>query len=125
MANDRTVASTSKGDLVKWAVVIIFVAAAIWANFHFREYAWSLRLAGWIILACVVAGIAYTTAKGKKIAGFGKDARIELRKVVWPTRQETVQTTMVIIGLVVAMALILWALDSLFTWGISWLSGRS
>ena len=125
MVDKQKSSTVSRGDLAKWIIVILLVATGVWANFHFRAYAWSLRLAVWIVLACVVGGIAYTTAKGRQIVGFGKDARLELRKVVWPTRQETIQMTMVVIGLVVTMALILWAIDSLLTAGVSWLTARS
>jgi preprotein translocase subunit SecE len=66
--------------------------------------------------------LSYLTTQGKKALTFIKGARTELRKVTWPTRQETFQTTLVVFVMVVIMALILWALDSLFLWLVSLLT---
>jgi preprotein translocase subunit SecE len=52
-----------------------------------------------------------------------KEARVEIRKVVWPTRQETTQTTLIVVAVVLVMALVLWGLDSLLGWLISLIVG--
>ena len=62
---------------------------------------------------------------GQKVWVFAKQSRMELRKVVWPTRQETIQTTMIVVAMVVVMALVLWGVDSILTWAITWLTGSS
>lgn len=111
-------------DVIKWLVVVLLIAAGVWANYYYSQLDWALRLAGWIVLICVVVAIILQTAVGEKTWVFAKDAQRELRKVVWPTRQETIQTTMVIIGMVVLMALILWGIDSILLWIISWLTGQ-
>ena len=49
---------------------------------------------------------------------------VELRKVVWPTRQETIQTTLIVVAMVVVAALILWGLDKVFFWLVAWLTGQ-
>jgi len=113
----------SSWDIPKWIVVIALIVAGIVANYTFREFAWSLRLAGWILLVCVAAGVALTTAKGRVVLKFGKEARIELRKVVWPNRQETTQSTVFVMSMVVATALLLWGVDSILMWGVSHLTG--
>ena len=64
------------------------------------------------------------TSKGLQLWSFIKGARIELRKVVWPTRQETIQTTLVVVAMVVVAALILWGIDTLFFWLVGWLTGQ-
>jgi preprotein translocase subunit SecE len=114
----------SSWDSLKWILVVALVIAGLWANFYYNEIDWPIRLAGWIILACIALGIASQTAIGRRIWAFSKDARNELRKVVWPTRQETIQTTMIIVGMVVIMALILWGIDSALLAIVSWLTGR-
>lgn len=106
-----------------WLLAAALVSAGIVANSYFGEVALPLRLAGWIVLACVFIAIIFQTTQGKKFWGFAKEARIELRKVVWPSRQETVKTTMVIAGLVVVMALILWGVDSVLLWAVGLLTG--
>lgn len=110
-------------DNVLWALVIILLVAGLWANYHYSAIDWPLRLAGWIILACIIVAIASITALGKRIFLFAKEARGELRKVYWPTRQETIQTTMVVVGMVMVMAIVLWGIDSGLLGIVSWLTG--
>ena len=76
-----------------------------------------------VFLAAVAAGIALTTQKGAAFREMLKEARVELRKVIWPTRVETGQTTAIVVVVVLIVALILWALDSLFAWIIASLIG--
>ena len=110
-------------DAFKWAIIIILIAAGVWANYHYSQIDWPIRLIGWIVLAAVLLAIASQTAGGRQAWEFSKGARAELRKVVWPTRQETIQTTMVVVGMVVLMALILWGIDSFLLWIMSMLTG--
>ena len=98
--------------------------AGLWANYHYSEIDWALRLAGWIVLGCFIFAIASQTALGRQIWTFAKDARGELRKVFWPTRQETVQTTLIVVGMVILMALVLWGIDSVLLWLVGWLTGQ-
>ena len=63
--------------------------------------------------------VALQTEKGQMFWGLLRDAKAEVRKVVWPTRQETVQTTMIVVVVVLVMSLILWLLDSLLGWTVS------
>jgi preprotein translocase subunit SecE len=60
---------------------------------------------------------------GKAAWEFRREAIIEVRKVVWPTRKETVQTTMVVLVVVIIMAILLWALDSMLAWAVRYLTG--
>lgn len=103
-------------DILKWTAIVVLIVAGIWANYYYSQIDWSLRLAGWIVLGCLLLGFSLQTKLGSQAWEFAKNARIELRKVVWPTRQETIQTTMVVIGMVILMALILWGIDSLLLW---------
>jgi preprotein translocase subunit SecE len=63
--------------------------------------------------------VALQTAKGAAFWSLVKGSRTEIRKVVWPTRQETVQTTMIVVGFVLLVAVILWGLDTLLGWLVS------
>ncbi|NVJ50161.1 MAG: preprotein translocase subunit SecE [Gammaproteobacteria bacterium] len=74
-----------------------------------------------IIIALIALAllIASTTGKGKNAVEFAKESRMEVRKVVWPTRQEAIQTTLIIVLFVVLIALFLWGVDSLLGWGVS------
>ena len=81
------------------------------------------RVLGVVALMLIGAGIALTSSQGKAVLQLLKEANIERRKVVWPTRQETTQTTMIVVAVVVFMALVLWGVDSLLSWLISLLLG--
>jgi preprotein translocase subunit SecE len=80
-----------------------------------------------ILLASVAVSVFLVsrTGTGSTIAAYLKGANDERRKVVWPTRQESVQTTLVIAVFVVIVALIMWALDSALLAGVQYLTGRS
>lgn len=116
--------SHSKRDALLWGMVVFLTIVGIALNYHFTEVATPLKLAGWIVLVCVIAALAFNTAKGQALLIFAKEARIEMRKVVWPTRQETVQTTLVVVGMVVVMALLLWGVDSILLWAIGLITQR-
>jgi preprotein translocase subunit SecE len=106
-------------DRLKWLAVLLIVISLVVANACFSQYSLSVRVAAMILAGIVALLLAKTTDKGEKAWAFILDTRVEMRKVVWPTRQETVQTTMVVIAIVAVMALILWGVDSLFALLIS------
>lgn len=113
-AQSKAVSPNKGKDTLVWIVVIALLVAGIVANSVFSEIAGPVRIAGFIVLVVVLMLIAGMTDQGKSAWGFIKASRSEMRRVVWPTRQETVQTTMLIIGVVLVAALILWLFDSLF-----------
>ncbi|MCP4232410.1 MAG: preprotein translocase subunit SecE, partial [Aestuariibacter sp.] len=70
-------------------------------------------------IAAAAIFVVSTTDIGRRSLGFVKDARVEVRKVVWPTRQETLQTTLAVLVMVVIVAIMLWAIDSLLGFGVN------
>jgi len=73
-----------------------------------------------LLVGVVVAAFVFTQSlQGEKFIHFAKETRIELRKVVWPTREETLKTTGMIMVAVVIVAIFLWIVDAFFTWGVS------
>lgn len=115
--------SGSKLNTVLWILVLVLAMAGIGANHYFSELAWSLRFASWIILVCVLLGLIILTSQGKKAWTFLKDAKMELRKVVWPTRDETIKTTLVVAVLVFVMSMVLWGIDSILLLIVSRITG--
>ena len=111
---------TTKYDWLWWLVIFALVVGGIGAYYYYHDVNWALRAAVGLLLACVTIIVILQTAAGRNVWKFAKEARIELYKVVWPTRQETIQTTMVVVGMVILMALILWGIDSILMWLISW-----
>lgn len=119
---ETSTVTTGKDRLV-WSLIVILVAASVVANYYYSELPWGLRATAWILVVCVAGGLALLTAKGQEIKAFSKEARTELRKVVWPTRQETTQSTFVVVVMVVITALLLWAIDSVLMWLIATFTG--
>ncbi len=99
-------------DFAKWLIVAALVVAGIVGNSHFSAQPLFLRALALIALTVVALLVAYNTEKGAGIWALIQGALVELRKVVWPTRQETNQTTLIVVAVVIVMSLILWALDT-------------
>ena len=111
-------------DKLKLAGALLLVAAGVGAY-----YFWSDSLL-FVRVLCVVAGVlaaavvAWTSAPGKVFYAFAQESVVETRKVVWPTRKETVQTTGIVMAFVVIMAVFLWIVDGSLVWLIRVMMGR-
>src|SRR6218665_1323204 len=116
-------AKDSRFDLLKWLVVAALVVVGVVGNQFFSGEPILYRVLGLLALAAVAAFVGLQTAKGQAFFGLAKEARVEIRKVVWPTRQETTQTTLIVVAVVLVMALVLWGLDSLLGWLVSMIVG--
>ena len=99
-------------DFAKWIVVAVLVALGVIGNSHFSAQPLLYRALALIAIAAVAVFVGYNTEKGASLWSLVQGAIVELRKVVWPTRQETNQTTLIVVAVVVFMSLVLWALDS-------------
>lgn len=116
-------AKDSRFDLLKWLVVAALVVVGVVGNQFFSGEPILYRVLGLLVLAAVAAFVGLQTTKGQAFFGLAKEARVEIRKVVWPTRQETTQTTLIVVAVVLVMALLLWGLDSLLGWLVSLIVG--
>jgi len=100
-------------DGLKWGAIVIIILGAAAANFYLAEFALYYRVLG------IVAGLAFClllaarTSKGHKAWLFLQESRAELRRVVWPTRQETIQSTLVVLAMVFVMSILLWVIDAI------------
>ena len=121
--NVKAEAKDSRFDLVKWLVVAALVVVGVVGNQYFSAEPVLYRVLGLVALGAVAAFVAFQTARGQAFAVPLKEARVEIRKVVWPTRQETTQTTLIVVAVVLVMALLLWGLDSLLGWLVSLIVG--
>ena len=110
--NVQTEETGTSLDILKWIMVAAFLAAAVVGNQYFAEQSLVIRVVAILVAAAIAFLIAATTTKGKTALGFAREARIETRKVVWPTRQETIQTTLIIMVAVAVMSMLLWGIDS-------------
>ncbi|VXB99520.1 MULTISPECIES: preprotein translocase subunit SecE [unclassified Pseudomonas] len=121
--NVKAEAKDSRFDLVKWLVVAALVVVGVVGNQYFSAEPVLYRVLGLVALGAGAAFVAFQTARGQAFAVLLKEARVEIRKVVWPTRQETMQTTLIVVAVVLVMALLLWGLDSLLGWLVSLIVG--
>jgi len=104
--------ASSSLQVVLWSLVTILLGAAIWGNTYYSaEIPTLYRALGVTALGLLSAFIALQTIKGKQFNQFRKDAMVEMRKVVWPTRQEAMQTTIIVVVFVLAVGLILFVFD--------------
>ncbi len=116
-------ASGSKLDGVKWLVVVVLLVAATLGNQYAAEASVWLRIAG-VALACVLALLlAWTTSQGRSLVELSRKSWVEAQRIVWPSKDETWQTTLIVLGVVLLSSLLLWGIDSLFGWGISAIIG--
>ncbi len=113
------------GDKIKFLLAAVIVAAAIAAFYYYGEgTSLLLRVVGLLVAIGVATAVFLQTAAGQQTWAFIGEARAEVRKVVWPTRKETVQTTLVVLGMVVVVAFILWVFDSLLTVLVKMVTGQ-
>ncbi|MBK5930371.1 preprotein translocase subunit SecE [Halochromatium salexigens] len=111
--NARAEATSTGLDTAKLAVAALLLAGGIWAFYFFAGYSVLLRTLGLLVIAGGAAALALTSAQGRQLWRFVLDSRMEVRKVVWPTRQETIQTTLIVMVMVFIIGLILWLFDTI------------
>ena len=120
---ENVVPATSAGDIVKYALAVALVAAGIAVFYLFPGWAGPLR-ALVVALGLVAAGaVMSTTALGHRGREFLRESMFELRKVVWPTRQETWRITLTVMVVVVIISLILALFDLIISQLIKLLLG--
>ncbi len=124
----EVVQSCSPLDYVLWGIALILFIASMMVNQHLPAY-WAPANDIWVrvgvILACIVValGLLYATHQGKGFVRLLKDSRIELRRVTWPTKQETVTTSWHVLIVVVVTSIVLWCFDYLLGWAIKLIIG--
>ncbi|RMN62215.1 preprotein translocase subunit SecE [Pseudomonas amygdali] len=121
--NPKAEASDSRFDMLKWLLVVVLVVVGVVGNQYYSSEPILYRVLALLVIAAAAAFVALQTGKGKAFFVLAKEARAEIRKVVWPTRQETTQTTLIVVAVVLVMALLLWGLDSLLGWLVSLIVG--
>jgi preprotein translocase subunit SecE len=111
-------------DKIKMLVAFLFIAAGVVGFYALGDAAAVLRVASVLFGVLAAAGVFWTSAQGKRFFSFAGDSVAEAKRVVWPTRKETMQTTGVVILFAVVMALFLWAVDASLLLVVNKLMGR-
>jgi len=115
---------TSKLDSLKLVIAILLLVAGIGQFYYYEGESLLYRVLALLGFVFVALGFVYMTQMGHGIWQFARDARTEVRKVVWPTRQETVQTTLLVIVMVILVGLMLWLMDMFLRWAVFFLTGQ-
>ncbi len=123
MAETAEQATNSTMDTVKLVLAAILLVVGFFGFYQLADQPLLYRVLGILLFVIIAAGIALTTSKGRALTSFMQSARTEVRKMVWPTRSETIQTTLVIMVVVVLTGLFLWLLDTFLGWIMSMIIG--
>jgi preprotein translocase subunit SecE len=115
--------ATSKFDLLKFILIALLLVGGFVANYYYAQVPWPIIAVGWLILVCIAAAIALQTVLGRRFWKFVREARAEMRKVVWPSRKQTFQVTLMVIGVVIVFAIVMWILDAGLMVAVKWITG--
>lgn len=107
---------TSRLDAAKLFAAIALVIIAVFAFYYFADTSQLVRVVGLLVAVVAAIALAATTAIGSDFFGFLQESRNELRRVVWPSRQETLQVSLAVILMVAVMSIFLWLLDMFLFW---------
>ncbi|BAN34454.1 preprotein translocase subunit SecE [Sulfuricella denitrificans skB26] len=111
-------------DKLKLGLAILLLAAGVAGFYILSEHALVLRVLAVLAGVGMAIFVARFTSHGQQFFAFGKEAWVETKKVVWPTRKETFQTTGVVFLLVVVIAIFLWIVDASLMWAVKLLMGQ-
>ena len=98
-------------DTLKLLAAVALLIAGIGGFYYFEGYSTLLRVLGLLLIGGIAVAVALQTAPGRQVWDFAVASRAEVRKVVWPTRQETIQTTLIVFAMVLIMGIVLWLFD--------------
>ena len=121
--SEKTENQSNSLDMFKWVVVFALLAGLVTANTVYGEISVLYRAIAAVVVVAVAGFIAASTLKGSTFLSFAKESRTEVRKVVWPTRQEVNQTTLIVLAATLVMALILWGLDGIIVRVVGFITG--
>ncbi|CAI4157809.1 MULTISPECIES: preprotein translocase subunit SecE [Alteromonas] len=121
--SEKTENQSNALDMFKWVVVFALLAGLVTANTMYGEISVLYRAIAIVVVVGIAGFIAATTDKGSTFLSFAKESRTEVRKVVWPTRQEANQTTLIVLAATLIMALILWGLDGIIVRVVGFITG--
>jgi len=121
--SEKTENQSNALDMFKWVVVFALLAGLVTANTVFGEISVLYRAVTAVVVVVIAGFIAASTVKGSTFLSFAKESRTEVRKVVWPTRQEANQTTIIVLAATLVMALILWGLDGIIVRAVGYITG--
>ncbi len=115
---------TRMSDVIRQVLAVGLIIGGIVGFYYFSDQSLLLRVLALVVLVIVSGALVFTTDLGRKTWDFMKESRIEVRKVIWPSRQETTQTTVIVFVMVFIVGLVLWLLDMFLFWGVGMFTGQ-
>ena len=113
MSNQSVQTVSTTNDKFKVVLAVVALVAGVVGFFYLAGQPTLVRAAALVVGLLVSAGIAYTSTTGREFMNFAKESIRETKKVVWPTRKEATQITLIVFGFVLVMAVFLWGTDKL------------
>jgi preprotein translocase subunit SecE len=120
----QTSTQGSPWDTVKLFLAAAMLLAGVVGYYYFADQPLLYRVLGILGATALSAAFALTSAPGKAFLSFAKGARVELARVVWPTKRETWQATLLVIGMVFLVGVLLWMFDMVLVKGIRLITGQ-
>lgn len=111
-------------DTAKLLLALVILVSSIFAYYYYSNESALLRAIGVLIAFLAAVWVAFQSAQGQTLWKFIQGSRVELRKVVWPTREETIQTTVVVLVFATIMGVFFWLLDLSLLWFTGFVTGR-
>jgi preprotein translocase subunit SecE len=111
-------------DTAKLALAILIVLAGLVSYYYFADSSALLRALGVIVALAAATVVAFTSLQGRMLWKFIQGARVELNKIVWPTREETIQTTLVVLVVALIGGVFFWLLDLFLLWVTTRITGQ-
>ena len=123
MATGKTDTDSPTLDTVKLALAVLVLLLGLVGYYYFSEHSNLYRVLGVLVAAGAAIAIFAGTLRGQILFGYLKDSRVEVSKMVWPTRQEALQTTLIVVVMVMLIAIFLWLIDMLLGWAVKFVIG--
>ncbi|AOU98717.1 preprotein translocase subunit SecE [Acidihalobacter yilgarnensis] len=120
---EKAASGGSALDTVKLVITLLLLAVGVGGFYYFAHEMLVVRVMGLLVVGGIAVGVFLTSARGREVWGFLQGSRTEVRKMVWPSRAETTQVTLVVVGMVLVMGVFLWLLDTLLGWVVKHLMG--
>ena len=122
--NTKADSTPGVADTAKLVLAVLVLVGGIAAYYYFENESILLRVAGLLVALAIGAVIAFQSLQGRMLWRFIQGSRNEIRKVIWPTRQETLQTTLTVLVFALILGVFFWILDLILLWGTGMLTGQ-
>ena len=122
--NSNVSGESTPADVFRLGLALSILLLGLFGFYYFSEISKLFRVLGILASVGLAIVISLRTERGKQLRLFTKEASIEVRKVVWPTRQETMTTTLFVVIVVIIFGILLWVLDLILSSGVQSLIGQ-